>query len=150
MATTSGNLTAGKTTIGGPRQHGTGGRFGLRARVATGVATLGCAAALVVGIGGLGLGDSPPAQSQLGPAAPVFQTRAMSSYEQRRLLEQNELPEGSAMIAATIYEQRRLIEQNELSTGAGVAGASGAGYTTGNALPIVESAEFDGNGYTER
>ncbi len=150
MATTSGNLTAGTAASGGSRQNGTGGRFGLRARVAAGVATLGCAAALAVGIGGLGLDDSPPAQSQLGSAAPVIRASAMMTDEQRRFLEQNQLPEGIAMIATTTHEQWRFIEQNELPTGADVAGASGERDTTGSALTTVESAEFRGNGYTER
>jgi len=148
MATTSGNLTAGTTTSGGSRQNGIGGRFGLRARVAAGVATLGCAAALA--IGGLGVSDTSPSHSRLAPAAPVIQANTMITYEQRRFLEQNQLPEGLAMIAAPTYEQRRFLEQNELPTDVGAAGASGEGYTTGSALPTIESAEFRGTGYTER
>ena len=116
MATTSGNLAAGKTTIGGPRKNGTGGRFGLRARVAASVATIGCAAALAVG--GLGAGDIAPPRSQSAPAAYTVQASTIDERTQQRFLEQNQLPEGIVRIAATTYEQRRFLEQNQLPTGA--------------------------------
>ncbi len=148
MVTTSGNLTAGTATSGGSRKNGTVGRFGLRARVAASVATLGCAAALA--IGGLGVSDTSPTQSQLAPTAPLVRASTSDERAQTRFLEQNQLPEGLVVLAAPTYEQRRFIEQNELPTGASAAGTPGEGYTTGSALPTVESAAFRGNGYTER
>ncbi len=48
MATMSGNLATGETTSG-PRGNGARGRFGRTAKLAAGVATLGCAAALAFG-----------------------------------------------------------------------------------------------------
>ena len=141
MATTSGNLTAGTAAIGGSRQNGTGGRPGLRARVAAGVATLGCAAALA--IGQLGAGDTGQAHSQLAPAAPVIQASAMSSYERWHFLEQNELPAGAPSVSVAPAAPNQDWAISDGTRPGFLAGAAGT-------LPPVESAEFRGNGYTER
>ncbi len=119
MATTSSTLAAGTATSGGSRKNGTGGRFGLRARVAASVATFGCAAALA--IGGLGASDTNPTHAQLAPAAPLIRASTTITDEQRRFLEWNtQLPDGGAaprLDWATI----QFIEQNELPIGASAA-----------------------------
>jgi hypothetical protein len=61
MATTSGNLVAGEA-ISGQFGSGNNGRHSLKAKVAAGVAVLGCAAALT--FGGLQRADSPAQQAQ--------------------------------------------------------------------------------------
>ena len=64
MATTSSNLVAGKA-LAGQGGDGSHRRFGLKAKLAAGVAVLGCAAALA--FGGLKTADSATARAQ--PAA---------------------------------------------------------------------------------
>ena len=63
MATTSGTLVASKAAVGG-HGGGNGGRFDLRAKLALGAVTLGCAAALAFG----GLPRDETARSQPPPA----------------------------------------------------------------------------------
>lgn len=92
MATTNGTLVAGKAI--GQGDKGNDGRFGLRAKLTAGVATLGCAAALAVG--GLWVNDTAPARTQVAPAAPLSQVRSVDQRERQRFLEQNQLPERTA------------------------------------------------------
>jgi hypothetical protein len=76
MATTSSNLVAGKAAgkVASQGGNGNNGRYGLKAKLAAGVAILGCTAALV--FGGVRLGNS--SQSDTAPNAAVQQ--AASSY----------------------------------------------------------------------
>ena len=106
MATTSSNLVAGKATSGG--RGGNGGRFGLRAKVAAGVATLGCAAALA--FGGLHNGDAARRQPQAVPAT-VF-TQTSGSDRQHFLASNLELPDGTLPATTATFERQRFLEQN--------------------------------------
>ncbi len=67
MATTSSTLVAGKA-LASQGGNGDNGRFGLKAKLAAGIAVLGCAGALV--FGGLKTADSatPQAQPAVAPA----------------------------------------------------------------------------------
>ena len=65
MATTSGNLVAGKVASQGG--NGRDGRYGPKAKVATGLAILGCAAALA--FGGAQRGDTAQFQPQAAHTA---------------------------------------------------------------------------------
>jgi hypothetical protein len=80
MATTSSNLVAGKA-ISGQSGNGNNERSGLKAKLAAGVAILGCAAA--VAFGGAKLTDhpTPSAQSAAAPANVAHaQTRPGNGY----------------------------------------------------------------------
>ena len=138
MATTSGNLAAGAARIGGSGDTGTGGRFGLRALVAAGVATLGCAAALAVG--GLGAGTTARPQPQDPPGAAAIRMAASEQREHLVFLEQNQLPELTGVVAATTYERQRFLEQNELPVAAPAATA-----TTSERLVFLEQNQLPGD-----
>ena len=106
MATTSGNLTAGKA-VTGRLGNGNGGRYGLKAKLAAGMAVLGCAAALAFG----GLRVSENAQSSA--AAPVVTAPQAMSREQLLFREQNLwLPMGALPVATASFEAQRFLEQN--------------------------------------
>ena len=89
MATTSSNLRAGKAATG-QGGNGKNGRYGLKAKLAAGVAALGCAAALV--FGGVQLTHSaqadPAANAAVQPAAgtsflaPIGRTGPSDEYLQ--------------------------------------------------------------------
>jgi hypothetical protein len=100
MATTSGNLMAGKAN---------GGQYGLKAKLAAGAAVLGCAAALAFGGLRPGGGGHAPA---MAPAAPVART---NSVERQQFLAWNmELPTGGAL---SVEAQRFLALNTELPDG---------------------------------
>lgn len=105
MATTSGNLAAGRVASKGG--NGNSERYGLKAKMLAGLAILGCATALT--FGGLRQGGGGPPQP--ATAASISQR---ISIEQQRFLESNtQLPDGGATLRldwATIW----LIEQNQL------------------------------------
>lgn len=83
----------------------------LRARVAAGAATIGRVAALAVG--GLMAGDTPPARSQVAPAAYTVQASTTDECAQQRFLEQNQLPTGERQ-GTVSAEERPFLEQNQL------------------------------------
>ena len=108
MATTSSNLTAGKiagkvANQGGNRHDG---RFGLKAKLATGVAILGCAAALAFG----GLRGSEGAQSPaVAPVAPAAQANGRT---QQLFMEQNHSLPDSGTTASGARAQQLFQELN--------------------------------------
>ena len=65
MATTSGNLATSTALAAGQGGDGNRGRYGLKAKLAAGVATLGCVAALAFG------GAQAGRTAQVSPAAPA-------------------------------------------------------------------------------
>ncbi len=67
MTPASSTLAADEAAMGGQGRHGTGERFGVRAKVAAGVAILGCAAALA--FGGLRAGTAAPTRPAPAPPA---------------------------------------------------------------------------------
>ena len=107
MATTSGTLVAGKAAASG-RDGGNGGRFDLRAKMALGAVTLGCAAALA--FGGLHNGDAARRQPQAVPAT-VF-TQTSGSDRQHFLASNLELPDGTLPATTATFERQRFLEQN--------------------------------------
>ena len=104
MATTSGNLVAGKANGGiGQRGNGNDGRSGIMTKLATGAAILGCAAALALG----GLRANEGAQS-----SPVVSSAREDVRGQQLFLESNlHLPDGGAT-APIMREQRLFLEVN--------------------------------------
>lgn len=103
-------LVAGTTV--GRAGKGNDGRFGLRAKLTAGVATLGCAAALAVG--GLWVNDTAPARTQVAPAVPSSQVRSVDQRERQRFLEQNQLPDGILQATVVPSERQRFLEANTL------------------------------------
>jgi hypothetical protein len=105
MATTSSTLAAGKA-ISGQGGNGNHGRYGLKAKLAAGVAMLGCAAALAFG----GLHSGERAQS---PAmAPALTSSQADVRAQQLFLEQNlSLPDGGATTPVA-RERQRFLEVN--------------------------------------
>lgn len=115
MATTSGNLVAGKAASQG--SNGNNGRYGLKAKLAAGVAILGCAGALAFG------GLRAERAAQPAPSvAPAASTAPADLRAQQRFLEQNlVLPSGGAATmtpalsggsyADTIFELEQLRNQ---------------------------------------
>ena len=108
MATTSGNLMAGKAPAsqGG---NGSNGRYSLKAKLAAGAAILGCAATLAFG----GLRASDGAQSPPRAGAPSLVATSAEERERNLLIAQNTLPESGA---ALDWEQR---ERGQVAPGFG-------------------------------
>src|SRR5262245_32447060 len=99
MATTSSNLAAGKAIAGQPGNNN--GRSSLKAKVALGTLTLGCAAALA--LGGLRAAGQMRHQSQ---AAPVVASAPASGVARQRFLADNLwLPSGTLPVATTDQQQ---------------------------------------------
>ncbi len=98
-------------------------RRGLTARLAAGVATLGCAAALA--FGGLQLGEHAVAPS---PGAGLAFSQ-VSGTERQQFLERNLwLPGGALLAAATTFEVQRFLGQNLWLPGGGVPPVASSGH----------------------
>jgi hypothetical protein len=115
VTTTSGTLVASQS------DNGSNGRYGLKAKLAIGVAVLGCAVTLT--FGGLRAGDAARPAEHTSPLVSPAQTNGARSYEQVRFLEDNvELPSAGATLLFTpdpfTYREDRRVS---LPTGAAPA-----------------------------
>jgi hypothetical protein len=89
--------------------NGNQGRGGLKAKLAVGLAVLGCAAGLT--LGGLRVGDTAPPRAVSAP--PAIQAPAVDQREQQRFLEQNRwLPDGALPATAVPLARQRFLEVN--------------------------------------
>jgi hypothetical protein len=104
MANTSSTLASG-TAMGAQGGKGNNGRYGLRAKLAVGVAVVGCAAALTLG------GARTSERAPVVPAATTVANSQLGGAEPQRFLEQNlTLPTGEG---ATVGGERlRFLEVN--------------------------------------